>query len=684
MYWDDKDIENGLPEFFDDEKFRQNKLNSSFIYLAMNLRKDDEDLKNLYKSFKNDASRDIFSKSSLKPWWIFHNLSKDSFLSDDFLNFKLNKVFSKSKLEGSYTTEFLKSSFFSNTYDGFVSRDYKKIKGLFKSLSKKDLDTYLKFQLKALDREVELLEIEKPKFLLEESSYDLVSYAFLNLLDKKEFPHLIRGEIVDICKDFKEDMTRYDIDLINLFLKNVDPSSYPKFMVKKLCENSGLIRRIFSIENKAHVMAIFYLSLDLTFNLSNLSFAYLEDIKKLYKKEIDLVRKNFSKDIIKEIIKNFAHIINYEKEKKKDFEFFKDKLESYPNTLVFLSKDMKSLLDILSFDGMASMSFLTSDIDQFMLINLMKKALGLTGFVFDKKASLKDLNYNKFISLSRDFDRILRIMKENNFIDSCIYLSFEDFVRKDMDKFRKSLKKDFKLYMLVNLANKRIYLKMGGLGQDKLSYFYYNKNFALFKKSYLDFEQIYEDPKEYLAINKLHYHKLYEFIKESRRGYAVNDILNSGLAYANDGIAYISNANISKGFVKEDGVKFSGDAKNFVFAKKGDLVISKNPSYKIAIIENDRNYLVNDNLFILKIDKSKVDPYYVLAFLNSNKARDIVSRKLGSSNKLTISLIKDLDIDFYPRPKRKAIACDFKKKLSLKKECYKKLEKTNKDLYRYF
>src|SRR5690625_3142819 len=74
LYWDNKDIENGLPKILDDEKFRANKLKSPYIFLALNIRKDNEELKNLYKSFKSDAMRDIFSRSSLRPWWLFHNL----------------------------------------------------------------------------------------------------------------------------------------------------------------------------------------------------------------------------------------------------------------------------------------------------------------------------------------------------------------------------------------------------------------------------------------------------------------------------------------------------------------------------------------------------------------------------------------------------------------------------------
>lgn len=73
LIWDDERIRNGLPPCFDDEKYREENFRPSYIYLAMNLRTDDEGFYSLYDSFRGDVF-DIFNKSELVPFWVFHNL----------------------------------------------------------------------------------------------------------------------------------------------------------------------------------------------------------------------------------------------------------------------------------------------------------------------------------------------------------------------------------------------------------------------------------------------------------------------------------------------------------------------------------------------------------------------------------------------------------------------------------
>ena len=56
--------------------------------------------------------------------------------------------------------------------------------------------------------------------------------------------------------------------------------------------------------------------------------------------------------------------------------------------------------------------------------------------------------------------------------------------------------------------------------------------------------------------------------------------------------------------------------------QNNDLILSKNGyPYKVAVvsIEGDRKILANGNLYIIRLDSSKVDPYYVKAFFESEK-----------------------------------------------------------------
>ena len=197
MVWDNSLIKNAVPNSLEDEKFREKYLKSDFIYIALNLITDNDDFYRIYKNFSGDVYKDIFDKTNLRPWWVFHNLEKGIFAFSDPAISKLNRSFTYTKLEGTYITDFLKTSTKSDYLNGLVTKSVYETKKILKSLSKENLDKYLKKQLKALDREVYLLGIEKPKFLVMSSVFDIFSYAFNNLINEKEFPHIFKGEIVD-------------------------------------------------------------------------------------------------------------------------------------------------------------------------------------------------------------------------------------------------------------------------------------------------------------------------------------------------------------------------------------------------------------------------------------------------------------------------------------------------------
>lgn len=61
----------------------------------------------------------------------------------------------------------------------------------------------------------------------------------------------------------------------------------------------------------------------------------------------------------------------------------------------------------------------------------------------------------------------------------------------------------------------------------------------------------------------------------------------------------------------------------------GDLLLSKNGApYKVAVAEvpEGQKILANGNLYIIKLDTQKVDPYYVAAFLNSPDGKETLAR----------------------------------------------------------
>lgn len=97
------------------------------------------------------------------------------------------------------------------------------------------------------------------------------------------------------------------------------------------------------------------------------------------------------------------------------------------------------------------------------------------------------------------------------------------------------------------------------------------------------------------------------------------------------GIRYLNLSNIVDGSV-DDELPFLKelDPKLEKYClETGDLLLSKNGApYKVAVAEvpEGQKILANGNLYIIKLDTEKVDPYYVAAFLNSPDGKETLAR----------------------------------------------------------
>lgn len=164
----------------------------------------------------------------------------------------------------------------------------------------------------------------------------------------------------------------------------------------------------------------------------------------------------------------------------------------------------------------------------------------------------------------------------------------------------------------------------------------------------------------------------------------MTELLNSGAKYSKEGISYITNSNISKGFLDKFQAKLSFLKGNFTFAQKNDLVISKSPPYKVALIEDDEKYIANDNLFIIKIDKNKIDPVYIWAYLQSKKAQNIIIKNHQDTKSLSIKMLKNMEIIIYDSEKMEKMKCGFLNNINILKNSYKKIDditKTNEEIF---
>ena len=685
LIWDDERIRNGLPPCFDDKKYRDKNFKPSYIYLAMNLRTDDEDFYRLYDSFSGDIF-DIFEKSELVPFWVFHNLEEGIFSRADPAITRFNNLFSATKLEGAYVTDFFKISPGGKFLDGFVTKDGEEVFSFLKSLDKNSYETYIKAQLRALDREIELLGVSDPKFLVINSIYDLVKDSFDRFLNEVEFPHLYRAEIVDVPPPYGSAIRKDLSKLISLILKNIDESSYPNFVIDRICKNYYVIESLRELTNSAHIMAILYLSLNLDINLPKATRSYLEEISSIYQGHIKMVKSRFSKDIILEIIKNFPYIFSKIELSEGELSFYREILKVGKNCLIILDSDVSKLSLLLRKDLLVDSSFLVGDYEDFILLSLMKKALSMPGFVFRRDDfNLRNLNFDRIIDLSGDLAFCEKVLDENSFSEALLVMTYEDFMRERNLGFRKSIEKKFPVFSLTNFDNKKVFLKVGR-SEERLLYRYFDRNFSLFKEGYFDASGVGKDPIAELNIirDNSRIYTLRDFIIKVRSGYSVAELLNLGFVYDCTGFSYVSNANTGKGFISGPYSTFSGNINSLFYANKGDLIISKAFPYNTAIVDDENKYLVNDNLFILRLDKNKVDPYYILAFLKSKKTKDLIKSELKSSNNLSMKVLKNLEIPFYSIEKREAIKNSIIDNLKNTKKAYKNISEFEKELRSIF
>lgn len=258
-----------------------------------------------------------------------------------------------------------------------------------------------------------------------------------------------------------------------------------------------------------------------------------------------------------------------------------------------------------------------------------------------------------------------------------LFIPYQKFIKEENKEIFKRLAKKYKLYKIINCNNKEFFLKLGKKSEE-ISYNFYDKDFNLFVEKSLP--QNFIDDFKFLQLNLLKAEKNYkfeEFITLIRRGYSMTELLNSGAKYSKEGISYITNSNISKGFLEKHQSKLSFVEDNLTFAQKNDLVISKSPPYKVVLIEDDEKYLANDNLLIIKIDKNKIDPVYICSYLQSKKAQNIIKNHKNTKS-LSIKMLKNMEITIYDIEKMEKISCEFLKNINILKNSYKKIDKITK------
>ena len=133
---------------------------------------------------------------------------------------------------------------------------------------------------------------------------------------------------------------------------------------------------------------------------------------------------------------------------------------------------------------------------------------------------------------------------------------------------------------------------------------------------------------------------------------------------------YLMLSNINDGMIDEDLPYLKGiDSRLARFClQPNDLIFSKIGSpFKIAIAtERPQKIVATGNLFIIRLDETLADPYYIKAFLESEIGMNILSTAaVGAAvANLSTEAIKNINIDLPSLDKQKEIANRYKAKLS--------------------
>ncbi len=126
---------------------------------------------------------------------------------------------------------------------------------------------------------------------------------------------------------------------------------------------------------------------------------------------------------------------------------------------------------------------------------------------------------------------------------------------------------------------------------------------------------------------------------------------------------YVTLANIRNGVIDKDLPYLKGIPDRFgkYCINSGDILLSKNGyPFKVAVVEstNEKYIVANGNLYIIQLDTKKVNPYYVKAFLESEKGIAQLKRiSVGSTiPNIGVSQLNTIKIPMIPREEQDEIA----------------------------
>lgn len=154
---------------------------------------------------------------------------------------------------------------------------------------------------------------------------------------------------------------------------------------------------------------------------------------------------------------------------------------------------------------------------------------------------------------------------------------------------------------------------------------------------------------------------------------------DEGLCY------YLSPGNIINGIISDDLTGMKNIPKGAPVLEEGDLVMLRTGApNKVAVFEKcfDKPVVASSNLFICRFDKTKVDPWFLKAFFESNDGeRSLSLISVGTAiRSISRKALEELSIPCPPLEKQRAMAAEYRDKMREIRELEKKLVSLRSEL----
>ena len=174
------------------------------------------------------------------------------------------------------------------------------------------------------------------------------------------------------------------------------------------------------------------------------------------------------------------------------------------------------------------------------------------------------------------------------------------------------------------------------------------------------------------------------------RGAAIGSKEMDDLVSSGEGVCYyLSPSHIDNGLVASGLPEMKEVPRKVPAVEAGDLILMRTgANSKVVVFDGplDKPVVLSANLFVCRLDRKRVDAWYLKAFLESDEGRSVLSSiAIGAVIKsISIKSLEEMRVPLPPMEKQLAIAKDFKSKFDRMRELKRELERVCREMTEVF